>query len=113
MSEWEAQLLDFATSVITWAFVVEMGVKLVVLGWRTYWSDRWNALDGSIVSISLFEWVVESIYGLSGAWDSHIKLTFLRVLRILRVLRVMRLMRTWQGLYNVVMVFIRAAPQEG
>ena len=54
---------------------------------------------------------MELVLHLHGAWDSHIKFTFLRLLRILRVLRIMRLMRTWQGLYNVVMVFIRAAPQ--
>ena len=68
-----------------------MGLKLYVLGWREYWANQWNALDGTIVIISLVDLLISVIFAELG-----IKISFLRILRMLRVLRMLRLMREWK-----------------
>ena len=106
MSNEFAQALEQAQLAITWAFIGEMGLKLYAFGWSSYWADRWNALDGTIVSISIVEIVLTTLLA-----SSRLNLSFLRILRMLRVLRVLRLMRSWKGLYKVVITFIKAIPQ--
>ena len=98
--------LEQIASAITWAFILEMAVKLLGLGCYRYWADGWNALDGTIVSLSIMEMVFTALSSGSG-----VKLSFLRILRILRVLRVLRLMRSWRGLYQIVSTFLRVMPQ--
>jgi hypothetical protein len=44
-----AAQLELGATVISLLFIVEMGVKLVGLGCKGYWSDGWNKLDGTIV----------------------------------------------------------------
>ena len=99
--------LERAAEAITWAFIVEMTLKLLGLGWRGYWSDGWNMLDGAIVSISIFEMALTALLG------DVVDLSTLRLLRMLRIMRILRLMRSWRGLYNIVSTFVRAAPQIG
>ena len=48
-SEERAAWLELGASVITWIFIVEMGLKLVGFGCAGYWADGWNQLDGTIV----------------------------------------------------------------
>lgn len=102
--EYEAEL-EKASRTVTWIFIAEMGLKLLALGCADYWVDRWNALDGSIVSISMLEMVLDALFAGQGT-----QLSFLRTLRLLRVARVLRLMRSWRGLYEVIAVFLRAIP---
>ena len=101
-----ANAIEEAMLVITWLFVLEMACKLYGLGCVSYWADGWNALDGCIVSLSLFEMALTTISKGTG-----VHISFLRILRILRVVRVLRLMRAWRGLYQVVSTFLRALPQ--
>jgi hypothetical protein len=109
MSEEYAADLESAATVITWCFIIEMGIKLIGLGCAAYWSDGWNCLDGTIVSLSIIEMLVTWLSTASGANVSAFRV--LRMLRMLRVLRVLRLMRSWKGLYKIVITFIRALPQ--
>ena len=104
-AEYEAGLESAATA-ISWAFIVEMAIKVFGLGCAGYWSDGWNVLDGSIVTMSIVEMVLTAL-----ASGTGVKLSFLRMLRMLRVLRMLRLMRKWRGLYRIVTTFIRAMPQ--
>ena len=73
---------------------------------QVYWSNGWNALDGSIVMVSILEMIVTALTNGSG-----VQVTFLRVLRMLRVVRLLRLMRSWKGLYKVVLTVMKALPQ--
>ena len=84
--------IESAASVISWIFIVEMALKLLAMGCEAYWSDNWNVLDGTIVSLSIFEMIMTAL-----ASGSGVKLSFLRMLRMLRVLRMLRLMRSWKG----------------
>ena len=36
-----------------YVFILEMGLKLLGMGWLPYWADKWNQLDGTIVSMPL------------------------------------------------------------
>ena len=101
MTDTYAASIEVAGTIISLLFIIEMGIKLAGLGWDGYWSDKWNALDGTIVSLSIIEMVL-TVFSMN--------ISFLRVLRMLRVVRMLRLMRTWKGLYKVVTTFMRAAP---
>ena len=105
MSDEYAERLEATASGISWAFILEMAVKLVGLGCAGYWSDGWNCLDGVIVSLSIAEMVLTALFAAGG-----VKLSFLRMLRMLRVLRILRLMKSWKGLYKIITTFIRALP---
>lgn len=67
---------------LTWLFIAEMALKIFGLGCATYWSDGWNVLDGTIVTMSIVEIVLTLIFA-----GQDFNLSFLRMLRILRVLR--------------------------
>ena len=92
-------------AVISWIFIIEMFIKLIGLGCGSYWSDSWNCLDGTIVTMSIVEMVMTALFAGGG-----VKLSFLRMLRMLRVLRILRLMRKWRGLYKIISTFLRAIP---
>ena len=110
MSDAYAAKLEDAASIISYLFIAEMFVKLLGLGCAGYWSDGWNILDGTIVSLSILEIIITLIFAnTDGANVSGFRI--LRMLRMLRVLRVMRLMKQWKGLYKIITTFIRAAPQ--
>ena len=110
MSRSYGAALETSTTVITWLFIIEMAIKLLGLGCVGYWSDGWNALDGTIVVMSVSEIVATDLLMLldDGAVP---KLSFLRILRMLRIVRVLRLMRTWKGLYKIVVTLGKAIPQ--
>ena len=95
--------LNAAETLISWLFIIEMAIKLLGLGCSGYWSDRWNQLDGTIVSLSIFEMIMTAVGSGTG-----VKFTFLRMLRMLRVLRILRLMRSWKGLYTILSTFMRS-----
>eukprot|EP00327_Prymnesium_parvum_P044618 CAMPEP_0205857742 /NCGR_PEP_ID=MMETSP1083-20121108/3824_1 /ASSEMBLY_ACC=CAM_ASM_000430 /TAXON_ID=97485 /ORGANISM="Prymnesium parvum, Strain Texoma1" /LENGTH=1580 /DNA_ID=CAMNT_0053219251 /DNA_START=327 /DNA_END=5070 /DNA_ORIENTATION=+ len=106
MSKEYAECLEVAAHVISGIFMFEMLLKMFGLGCKGYWSDGWNALDGTIVIISAAEVVVTVFFS---AGEGNV--SFLRILRMLRVARMLRLMRSWQGLYRIVMAFTKSIPQ--
>ena len=106
MPESYANRIEAGATLITVAFIVEMALKVVSLGWAGYWSSGWNTLDGVIVIMSIVEMVLTAIFAGAG-----VNLSFLRMLRMLRVARMLRLMRAWQGLYKIVSTIIKALPQ--
>ena len=101
----EDRLEGYGT-IISWIFIVEMALKLTAFGCAGYWSDTWNRLDGTIVSLSILEMLASAL-----ASGMGLNLSFLRILRMLRVARVLRLMRSWQGLYKIVSTIVKALPQ--
>ena len=78
---WEV-LTEGLSEFITWVFIVEMFLKLVGMGCYKYWSDRWNTLDGIIVSLSIGEMLITVLLA-----DTGVNISFLRMLRLLRLLR--------------------------
>lgn len=87
-------ILDIVCSII---FLIEMVVKHIELGFKAYWSDGWNKLDGilvilSIPSILMYFLPLEMV-------DMSVLLT-LRLLRILRVFRVMHFFPDFAKIVN-------------
>ena len=99
---WEV-LTEGLSEFITWVFIVEMFLKLVGMGCYKYWSDRWNTLDGIIVSLSIGEMLITVLLA-----DTGVNISFLRMLRLLRLLR---LLKAWPGLFKIVMAFVKSIPQ--
>ena len=93
MSEDYAADLEAKATLISWLFIIEMSLKLLVLGCVGYWADGWNQLDGTIVIISIVEMLLTWLLAGSG-----FNVTFLRILRMLRVARLLRLMKSWRYL---------------
>jgi hypothetical protein len=100
---WWASLTQALGDGITYVFIVEMGLKLLGMGWMPYWADTWNQLDGAIVTMSMVEIAITLLLA-----DTGVNISFLRMLRLLRLLR---LLKAWPGLYHVVKSFVSAVPQ--
>ena len=79
MPEWYASALEQGIACVTWLFTLEMALKLLGLGCSEYWSDGWNCLDGSLVTFSMMELLLEEV--LRDLFGDIPKLSFLRVLR--------------------------------
>ncbi len=84
--------LELLDGLCLFAFVVELGLKLVVYR-SLFWRSGWNWFDAFVVGVAL-------VPG-AGAWS---------VLRSLRVLRVMRLFTVMPQLRKVVAAFLHAIP---
>ena len=84
--------LELLDGLCLFAFVVELGLKLVVYR-SLFWRSGWNWFDTFVVGVAL-------VPG-AGAWS---------VLRSLRVLRVMRLLTVMPQRRKVVAAFLHAIP---
>ena len=96
--------------VVSWIFIVEMFFKLLGLGCGLYWSDVWNKLDGTLVSISIGEILMNAILGDNAPAGIA---PVLRMLRMLRIVRALRLIRKWKAMMDLVSSFVKAIPQVG
>ena len=83
----------------TCIFIVEMLVKLAELGWRGYWKDGWNKLDGILVFLSIPSLVAFFIP------NNMASLSVLLVLRVLRVLRIFRMLHFFPNFAKVIKGF--------
>ena len=72
-------------TVCTLLFLLEMIAKQVCYGWRAYWKDGWNCMDGCLVIISLPSLVLPFLD--INTFNFSVVLT-LRLLRVIRFLRV-------------------------
>jgi hypothetical protein len=89
--------LDDINLSFTILFCIEMGLKLLGLGFARYFRSRMNLFDCAVVTLSLMETTFLSGSGLSA-------LRAFRVFRVFRVLRVARLFRYFKYLYNLLQV---------
>ena len=81
-------VIDIACTLI---FVAEMVVKHREYGWRGYWGDRWNVLDGVVTLLSLPALLV---YFMPDSYS-------LNAIIIFRALRVFKLFRTARRFPNL------------
>ena len=89
----------------TFIFIIEMVVKHLSWGFKTYWSSGWNRLDGILVILSLPSLVVAFMPSLA------MDLSFLMILRILRVFRFFRLVHAFPGFVQIMKKFSIAMRQ--
>ena len=87
----EKRVADFLNDFFTWAFVCEMVIKLLGLGFTDYIQDNFNKFDAVIVVLSLVEFVLMNT-GFGG------NLGAFSALRGFRLMRVFKLARGWKDL---------------
>lgn len=90
----------------TWIFIGEMTAKLIAIGPAKYVSDKMNWLDGSVVSLSIIELLMEAVGGGGGNLSAF---KTVRVFRTFRVLRVARLLRALKSMQVIIAVVARSA----
>jgi hypothetical protein len=88
--EWVDTMQSKSNYVFALIYIIEMALKLLGLGCLGYCSDGFNVFDGTIVIISMLEFVLEE--GSSG----------LVILRGFRLLRVLKLIKRFKGLKTLI-----------
>ncbi|KAG9343830.1 hypothetical protein JZ751_013211 [Albula glossodonta] len=95
-------ILEYADQVFTYVFIVEMLLKWVAYGYKTYFTNAWCWLDFLIVDVSLIS-LTANILGYS-------ELGPIKSLRTLRALRPLRALSRFEGMRVVVNALVGAIP---
>ncbi|XP_054463082.1 sodium channel protein type 4 subunit alpha B [Anoplopoma fimbria] len=95
-------VLEYADQVFTYVFVLEMILKWVAYGFKTYFTNAWCWLDFLIVDVSLVS-LTANILGYS-------ELGAIKSLRTLRALRPLRALSRFEGMRVVVNALVGAIP---
>lgn len=85
-SGYNSSWLLYSDIVITFIFLVEMIVKHLSIGFKNYWNDAWNRLDGILVILSL-----PSLFEIF--FTTGLNLSFVLALRVFRVFKFFRIIR--------------------
>lgn len=108
----ETYLINILSSLnyfFTTVFTLEMIVKMIALGLRRYFRERWNQLDAFIVVLSVSGIIFEEFHALK----LPINPTIIRVMRVLRIARVLKLLKMAKGIRSLLDTVGRALPQVG
>ncbi|XP_029978168.1 sodium channel protein type 4 subunit alpha A [Sphaeramia orbicularis] len=95
-------VLEYADKVFTYIFVIEMLLKWVAYGFKTYFTNAWCWLDFFIVDVSLIS--------LAANWLGYSDLGPIKSLRTLRALRPLRALSRFEGMRVVVNALVGAIP---
>ncbi|XP_023263513.1 sodium channel protein type 4 subunit alpha A-like [Seriola lalandi dorsalis] len=95
-------ILEYADKVFTYVFVIEMLLKWVAYGFKTYFTNAWCWLDFFIVDVSLISLVAN--------WMGYSDLGPIKSLRTLRALRPLRALSRFEGMRVVVNALVGAIP---
>ncbi|KAI5609746.1 sodium channel protein type 4 subunit alpha A isoform X1 [Silurus asotus] len=95
-------ILEYADKVFTYIFVIEMVLKWVAYGFKTYFTNAWCWLDFLIVDVSLISFTA-NLMGYS-------ELGPIKSLRTLRALRPLRALSRFEGMRVVVNALVGAIP---
>ncbi|XP_056101961.1 sodium channel protein type 4 subunit alpha A [Rhinichthys klamathensis goyatoka] len=95
-------ILEYADKVFTYVFIVEMLLKWVAYGFKTYFTNAWCWLDFLIVDVSLVS-LAANLMGYS-------ELGPIKSLRTLRALRPLRALSRFEGMRVVVNALVGAIP---
>jgi hypothetical protein len=106
---WYRGLYELLSEGLTALFAAEMGLKLLGLGATRYWANAYNAVDGSLVLLSMAELVLVRI---ERPPTSPVDVPqILRLLRLVRLVRALRLLRSSKSMYRVMLTILKAMPQ--
>ncbi|XP_070783820.1 sodium channel protein type 4 subunit alpha A isoform X2 [Enoplosus armatus] len=95
-------ILEYSDKVFTYVFIIEMLLKWVAYGFKTYFTNAWCWLDFFIVDISLVS--------LAANWMGYSDLGPIKSLRTLRALRPLRALSRFEGMRVVVNALVGAIP---
>ncbi|XP_053300102.1 voltage-dependent T-type calcium channel subunit alpha-1I [Pleuronectes platessa] len=105
-----ALTLKYCNYFFTSTFVLESVLKLIALGFRRFFKERWNQLDLAIVLLSVMGIILEEIETSS---TLPINPTILRIMRVLRIARVLKLLKMATGMRALLDTVVQALPQVG
>ncbi|KAM6178533.1 sodium channel protein type 9 subunit alpha isoform 2-T2 [Rhynchocyon petersi] len=95
-------ILEYADKIFTYVFILEMLLKWVAYGYKTYFTNAWCWLDFLIVDVSLVTLVASTL--------GYSDLGPIKSLRTLRALRPLRALSRFEGMRVVVNALIGAIP---
>uniref|UniRef100_A0A8B9YH05 Sodium channel protein n=1 Tax=Bos mutus grunniens TaxID=30521 RepID=A0A8B9YH05_BOSMU len=95
-------ILEYADKIFTYIFILEMLLKWVAYGYKTYFTNAWCWLDFLIVDVSLVTLVANTL--------GYSDLGPIKSLRTLRALRPLRALSRFEGMRVVVNALIGAIP---
>ncbi|KAM9663925.1 sodium channel protein type 9 subunit alpha isoform 1-T1 [Trichechus inunguis] len=95
-------ILEYADKIFTYVFILEMVLKWVAYGYKTYFTNAWCWLDFLIVDVSLVTLVANTL--------GYSDLGPIKSLRTLRALRPLRALSRFEGMKVVVNALIGAIP---
>ncbi|KAM9819743.1 voltage-dependent T-type calcium channel subunit alpha-1H-like isoform 1-T1 [Syngnathus typhle] len=110
VEQYLVEILKYCNYVFTLVFVIEAVLKLVALGLRRFFKDRWNQLDLAIVLLSIMGITLEEI-DLNASLP--INPTIIRIMRVLRITRVLKLLKMATGMRALLDTVMQALPQVG
>lgn len=97
-------LFDILNGFFLFIFMLEVIIKQLGMGFRSYWHSSWDSFDGTVVLIS----IAFFIYHMSTNWNSHSKsvgMSSIIILRLLRILISIRSIAYFES-FNYVMIVI-------
>lgn len=80
-------------------FFIEMIIKLIGLGIRGYFVDKYNIFDGILVVLTAVDIVYSNASSVSSGFNGKSQVTGLRAIRLLRVFK---LAKSWKKLDNLI-----------
>ncbi|XP_074145317.1 sodium channel protein type 10 subunit alpha [Sminthopsis crassicaudata] len=95
-------ILDFADMVFTYIFILEMLLKWVAYGFKTYFTNAWCWLDFLIVDVSMISLIATTL--------GYSDIGPIKSLRTLRALRPLRALSRFEGMRVVVDALVGAIP---
>uniref|UniRef100_A0A672HI11 Sodium channel protein n=1 Tax=Salarias fasciatus TaxID=181472 RepID=A0A672HI11_SALFA len=99
-------ILEYADQVFTYVFVIEMVLKWVAYGFKTYFTNAWCWLDFLIVDVCS-----PGVAGVAdGQHPGYSELGAIKSLRTLRALRPLRALSRFEGMRVVVNALVGAIP---
>ncbi len=94
-SKYNSLIINIVDISCTFIFIIEMIVKHIEYGFRGYWSNNWNKMDGTLTLLSM-----PSIMTLFLPRE-FIDTDFLLILRLLRVFRLFRLIHVFPNFSQI------------
>ncbi|XP_068940673.1 sodium channel protein type 10 subunit alpha [Petaurus breviceps papuanus] len=95
-------ILEFADLVFTYIFILEMLLKWVAYGFKTYFTNAWCWLDFLIVDVSMISLIANTL--------GYSDIGPIKSLRTLRALRPLRALSRFEGMRVVVDALVGAIP---
>ncbi|XP_048872082.1 sodium channel protein type 4 subunit alpha-like [Brienomyrus brachyistius] len=95
-------ILEYADKVFTYIFIVEMILKWMAYGFKTYFTNYWCWLDFLIVDVSLISLIANAL--------GYSDFAAIKTLRTLRALRPLRALSRFEGMRVVVNALLGAIP---
>ena len=107
---WMDGFLEGANYVLTVIFTLEAVLKIVGLGYRQYFTDKWNLFDMCIVILSLVGIGLNQEGSGSNDGTSGTGVGVVKAFRALRITRLIRIVKSAAGLKRQLQVLVLSAP---